>query len=198
MTEVLRNNSSHLRGFPPEMTRDWLERYCFLPDGGLYTGGAASPMLFNLYVTAMLSRTLVHLGTYTHYLDDIVVSTPHYPLSIADRRALREAVWRAGFELVDHKTRTKLDIHKGPIEITGVMLDRDGRTFPSKRRRTRASGLLASALSGKVDPDVALGHVGACLAPLGDPVGQFIRPEVGRLMDGRDKLVAVHSYRSDR
>jgi hypothetical protein len=203
VARVLRNVSGHLVSRPLSELVDWLNRWCFLPDGGVITGAASAPYLFNLYAASRIdSRLAGHQKipgyfrflqdteiVYTRYLDDLTFSSSE-PIKKSHRRVIREVIWSAGFELADHKTRVNLDIQKGPIEIAGVMLDATGRMFPSKRRRRRANGMLASALSGNLSPAVAHGYVGDCVGALpGSRTERLARAEIADLREAQLRLL---------
>ena len=203
VARVLHGSSLALMMHRPHYLVEWLRQWCFLPSGGVITGAASAPYLFNLYtarnVDSMFAgyrkikghfQFLQDTGiTYTRYLDDLTFSS-NQPIGRARRRAIREVIWAAGFELADHKTRVNLDIQKGPIEIAGVMLDSDGRMFPSKRRRRRANGMLAAALSGDVSPAVAHGYIGDCVGALpGDRAERLSRAEIAHLREAQLRLL---------
>lgn len=200
---VLRKKSRYLASRPLSELVDWLNRWCFLPDGGIITGAASAPYLFNLYASEAIDNRLSSNRTipgyfqflqdtditFTRYLDDLTFSSSG-PIKKAYRRVIREVIWSAGFELADHKTRVNLDIQKGPIEIAGVMLDATGRMFPSKRRRRRANGMLAAALSGDISPAVAHGYVGDCVGALpGGRTDRLARAEIADLREAQLRLL---------
>lgn len=200
---VLRRESKHLVSRPLSELVEWLQQWCFLTDGGVITGAASAPYLFNLYTSKSVDDRLAGFRkipgyfqflqdtgiTYTRYLDDLTFSSTE-PIGKAKRRVIREVVWAAGFDLADHKTIVNLDISKGPIEIAGVMLDKTGRMFPSKRRRRRANGMLAAALSGDISPAVAHGYVGDCIGALpGSRAQRLVRAEIADLREAQLRLI---------
>lgn len=195
---------NQLKGYDHGLARcrEWLKHWCFLPNGGLITGANAAPGLFNLYASCRLDDHLdgwlADQGiTYTRYMDDLTFSARR-PITRNQRRHIREVLAEAGFEESHHKTKVGLDITKGPIEITGVMIDADGRIFPSKRKRTRATGMIAAALAGKVSLSVAHGHVGACYQALeGDRESRMTHPSIAQVRNDQLWLLIRRTYRSD-
>lgn len=192
--EIIWQKSPQLYRWPPEITSAWLQAWCFLPQGGVITGAASAPLLFNIYTAVefdqRIGKWLREEGlTYSRYMDDLTFSSQR-PITKYQRRHIRYVLAEAGFEVAPHKTRVNLDIYKGPIEITGVMLDKTGRTSVSKKRRRRANGMLAAALAGKVNPPVAHGHMSECLAAIsGNREERFRDPSVRALRQAQLRLL---------
>lgn len=181
---------------------EWLRDWCFLPQGGLITGAASAPMLFNLFAAghfdSQLEAFLEAEGiTYTRYMDDLTFSSAK-PITRPQRSHIRSVLAEAGLRESHHKTKVGLDITKGPIEITGVMLDQDGRVFPGKGKRNRATGMIAAALAGKINPPVAHGHAGSCYQALaGDRDRRMSHPSIERVRSNQVRLLEERPYRSD-
>ncbi len=169
MTHLLMQRSIQLRReVTVQQLLGWLQIYCFQPGGGLYTGGAASPMLFNIYATVLIDDVLgkylrAQRLTYTRYMDDLTFSSK-VPIGERKRAHIRGVIREAGFEISFSKTRKNIDLEKGPICVTGVVLHPDAGMRSSKRARNKASGAIALALSGEASPATAHGQMGAVLA----------------------------------
>lgn len=116
------------------LLEDFLDRHCLDDNGGLLTGAPASPDLYNIYVGVLLDQRLMELCkryslVYTRYLDDITLSSKA-PIGKKKRQAIYRTIREAG--LVIHEQKTQLhDLRRGPIKITGFMLNYDRRiTLP--------------------------------------------------------------------
>jgi hypothetical protein len=171
LVSVLQGSSSD------PMERDelaaWLKRYCFNGNGGLYTGGPASPQLFNLYCAVRLDAPLGKYAarqglSYSRYLDDLTFSSSTDQIGSTKRRRIREAVWSAGFQLNDRKSQVGLDLSRQPIIVAGVQLqwryELPARLVAPRSQRRRADALIGMALEGRVSPAVAHGQAGAVYA----------------------------------
>jgi RNA-directed DNA polymerase len=130
----------------------WLKRYCLTPEGGLATGGPASPDLFNLAASVMLDQPLAKLCRqwgieYSRYLDDLTFSSLD-PIGQKKRRQLRAVILEAGFRISDQKAGY-FDLVKGPIHINGIGLELGGRMFVPRHYLRRVEGMLHLALKGE-------------------------------------------------
>lgn len=181
---------------------EWLRDWCFLPEGGLITGAASAPMLFNLFAASHFDSRLEPFLkaegiTYTRYMDDLTFSSSG-PITRPQRTHIRAVLAEAGLQESHHKTKVGLNITKGPIEITGVMLDQDGRVFPGKDKRNRATGMMAAAFAGKINPPVAHGHAGSCFQALaGGRADRMSHPSVKRVRTDQVRLLQERPFRSD-
>lgn len=120
-----------------------LWRHCFVwePEGGgndrqtcrgLYTGGPASPLLFNLYCDHWLDPALAALGLgYTRYLDDLTFSS-HSPIGRRTRSRIMRAIRMAGFQPNVRKTEL-VDLTERALRVTGLVVHADGRVGLTKR-----------------------------------------------------------------
>ena len=144
-----------------------MKRFClFLPNGGLIIGAPASPALFNLYAGVLLDEPLGALCakwgvTYTRYLDDFTFSAPEgNPIGEKKRRAIREVIARAGFE-VSHRKSAVYDLRKGAIIINGVGLEHGGRIFCPRHYTEKIKGVMLLRLGRRnVSREVVSGMMG--------------------------------------
>jgi hypothetical protein len=92
---------------------------------GLITGAPLSPVLFNIYCAMWLDRKIgelcAHEGmVYTRFFDDLTISSTK-PISKYLRKRVRAVILDARF--VPHRRKSSvLDLMRGPVTITGVML----------------------------------------------------------------------------
>lgn len=131
--------------------REVLRRHCFLVEDakggapwceerGLYTGGPASPLLFNLYCDHWLDRSLAALGLgYTRYLDDLTFSSLR-PIGRHSRRRIMAAVREAGFAPNLKKTEV-VDLRERALRVTGLVVHLDGRVGLTQRYVGQLRGL---------------------------------------------------------
>ncbi|OGG55025.1 hypothetical protein A3D62_03210 [Candidatus Kaiserbacteria bacterium RIFCSPHIGHO2_02_FULL_49_11] len=123
--------------------RSFLEDYCAGPRG-LAVGAPASPLLFNIYCAVGVDpgiRKLLRSDTiYTRYVDDLVISSSR-PIPRILRKRIRKVVTDAGFAIKDPKSKV-LDKEKGPVTITGVVIDKKGRIAPTKECLAEVEDLL--------------------------------------------------------
>lgn len=144
-----------------------LKRYFFDPKaGGLWFGGPASPLLFNLYAGWLIDR---HVGkgllggtwTYTRYFDDLTFSSKK-PITEGQRRAIRRVIAAAGFE-VSHPKSSVIDLERRAVVVTGVGLRKNHTVFFPRRDPLRAKlhqhGQTGSGLSKSLE-----GELGAAWA----------------------------------
>jgi len=125
---------------------------CYFIDdqGGLLRGAPASPDLFNMALKS-LDETLLKLCEkygleYTRYMDDICISSYAY-IGPSVRREIRQVIDEFGFGL-NHQKSKVLELKKGPIKITGLWLDANGRiTIPNKFKRN-LKAVLYGVLNG--------------------------------------------------
>ncbi len=141
---ALNNFRSHVSEF--------LRRYCFLQNGdslGLVTGSLSSPFLFNIYSHHFIDRRILEKmqGEWSHlrvtrFLDDIAFSSP-LVLDFGERRRriMRKFVTDAGFP-INYRKCQLVDLHKGPVMLTGLRMDIDGRIMIPGHYRRRIRGLL--------------------------------------------------------
>lgn len=116
---------------------------------GLPQGAPCSPFLFNLYCLPMdreLAAFCDDRGiAYTRYLDDLTFSSSD-SLGIKRRRALREIIERHKGMAINHQKSRLHHIHNGPVTITGVSLQPDGRIQASPEVLESARVVFSSAL----------------------------------------------------
>lgn len=115
---------------------DFLERYCSAINGGLATGGPASPFLFNIFCESEIDRKIRELLstyyaeiTYTRFLDDLVFSS-NTNIGTRKRRRIRQIITDAGFR-INHPKSDVFDIYKGPVMINGMMINKSGKVWIS-------------------------------------------------------------------
>lgn len=151
-----------------DTVREFLDRCCVSPEGGLYVGSPSSPDLFNLYCEVRLDRQLRALCqrydvTYSRYLDDLLFSSEER-IGGRKRRVLRREARRADFTLNDIKSRV-YDLTKGAVNINGIGITREGRMFHPRNETRGLLGLLNRAMTARdVDPSFVHGKAGAFLA----------------------------------
>lgn len=152
LANVLCSLDNALVGYNNE-TEEFLRDHCFLPDGGLVTGGPASQDLFNLYCAVRLDPFIAEickerqLDVYTRYGDDMVVSAKSHKISRRTRKQIRKAIHAAGFTTNNKKTHI-WDINIRPVVITGIGLRADGRLFIPNSYVQDTEELLAQLTAG--------------------------------------------------
>ena len=152
LAQVLCNLDKRLHG-QEEAVLEFLKKYCLTPDGGLVTGAPASPELFNIYCSALIDEPLGELCRkyglrYTRYLDDCTFSAKKVRIGHKKRRALRQVIMAAGFEIAHHKSKV-YDLRKGPITINGVGLEFGGRIFTPRKYLRRINALIYLRSTGR-------------------------------------------------
>lgn len=110
----------------------------FYGKNGLYTGGNASPGLFNLYSMEYLDNILgeyckKHNITYTRYLDDLTFSSLR-PIGKRKRKFIRDTINQAGLPISYRKARV-LTLNKGAITINGIGINTNHELFIPKHYR---------------------------------------------------------------
>lgn len=136
---------------PEESRKDlgeFIRRFCIAPGGGLYVGSPSSPDLFNVYAGHLIDVQLGELCArygiiYTRYLDDLVFSSGQ-AIGKRKRRAIREIIYSAGFEVNQRKSRV-CDLRQAPIKINGIGLEYGGRIFVPRQYTRRTMGLILRA-----------------------------------------------------
>jgi hypothetical protein len=154
----------------------FLQKFFFSQEGGLATGGPASPDLFNLYmnttVDARIKKDKHSYGlTYTRFMDDLIFSDST-KIGFRKRKNIRQRIRAAGFELNESKTRV-LDICQEPITVVGIKIEYQGfgkehRVLLSKEMRSRIQALIYRAMTkGDVDPHLVNGMMSVFWLPRG-------------------------------
>jgi hypothetical protein len=132
---------------------DYLKRYCQSEEGGLVTGGPASPDLFNLFAECVIDSRLRYVATechnlvYTRYLDDLTFSSDNV-IGGKKRKQIREVLVSAGFN-INHAKSKVLDLaktHQAAV-INGVGIERSGRFFLPRKALRELELLLHRASS---------------------------------------------------
>ncbi len=140
-----------------------LECYFFdQKEGGLWFGGPASPMLFNLYAGWLIDRQVGAFGgdgwVYTRYFDDLTFSSPR-PIMDGLRREIKRVITDAGFE-ASHPKSSVIDLQKRPVVVTGVGMRRDHTLFFPRRNELIAKvhqhGLTGSKLSQELEGELGM------------------------------------------
>ena len=131
---------------------------------GLPQGAPCSPFLFNLYCLPM-DRELAEYCeskevTYTRYIDDLTFST-NGTLGKKLRRNLRDIIERHGGMQVNHRKSKLHHLANGPVTITGVSIQPDGRIQPSPRVLDEALWVFDDALTlGRVGLELTHVEIG--------------------------------------
>lgn len=148
-------------------------RYSMHPGGGLVTGAASSPDLFNLYAAKLIDGRLAPLleewgdVIYTRYLDDLVFSSGS-PIGKRRRSQILEVIRTSGFQLSQHKTKLS-DLSIDPhVVINGVGVRLTGKLFVSRRYKRFLWDLLVGAQKGETPPQLLASYMGAFYAAAGD------------------------------
>lgn len=123
----------------------FLRAYCAREQGGLATGGPASPLLFNIYCAVTIDEKLRKLypeplNIYTRFLDDLTISSGK-PIPSIMRRRIREIVTDAGFE-VSHRKSSVKDLHEQSVTVTGVTITREGTIRPTDKFMRELAAML--------------------------------------------------------
>lgn len=138
------------------------------PGGGLITGAATSPDLFNLYAGKLIDYQLAALFvdwgdvTYTRYLDDLTFSSAA-PIGKRRRRQILQVVAAAGFEINRQKAEVVDLVEAGVVEVNGVGLTLMGQLYLPQRYRRVLYSLLKQA---QYNPAVDESLVAGCMSPL--------------------------------
>lgn len=148
-----------------EKVENFLNRYCFAPEGGLRTGAPASPELANLSAGVLLDSKLAEICErykliYTRYLDDLTFSSKRRRIGKRRRQVIRSVILEAGFQ-INHRKSVVHDLKKSPLIITGIKLEYGGRTMITRSFLRTLRGLIHLAKSGRVDPIKVHGRMGA-------------------------------------
>lgn len=119
-------------------------------EGGLITGGVASPALWNHYAGILLDRPLKAICdqyglVYTRYVDDITISSVE-PIGKRKKRAIRNLFETVEFP-TNHRKAKYYDLKQQAIVITGVGLEWKTRTFLPRHYVDRIEGLLHQAIT---------------------------------------------------
>ena len=120
------------RGLDDEIV-ELVRMYAFV-DGGLATGGPASPQLFNLYVAELLDRPMRELLAergdicFTRYIDDLLFSSPA-PIGKRFRKEILAVIREAGFEHSRSKSMVVDLAETGHIVVNGIGLRVTGEVF---------------------------------------------------------------------
>jgi len=160
---------------------EFLRKYFFIPEGGLLTGGPASPDIFNLYTDFYVDRELGkwckgNKITYTRYIDDLTFSSPK-PITTRKRKEIRRIIHKAGF-IVNHKKSRVYDIRKGPVFINGIGLEQGGRIFVPRSFLSKFRGALHRSLTkNDIDPNQIYGMAGVIFSVLGKNPQNLTRAE---------------------
>ena len=101
---------------------------------GLPLGAPCSPFLFNLYCVPM-DRELSAFCKgraiqYTRYLDDLTFSSDRV-MGKKLRKKLREIIGRQSSIAINHRKNRVHSIGNGPVTITGIAIQPDGRMQPT-------------------------------------------------------------------
>ena len=131
--------------FGSEELEAFLKAHCLNENGGLLTGAPASPDLYNIYVGVLLDGQLRELATkyglvYTRYLDDLTFSS-NILIGKRKRKAIHTAIRAAGFIIHEAKTQL-LDRRRGPVKITGLILNMDGMIILPRSYLAKIRGFL--------------------------------------------------------
>ncbi|MFH0853512.1 MAG: reverse transcriptase domain-containing protein [bacterium] len=143
----------------------FLKRYCLTKAGGLIVGAPASPDLFNIYAAVLIDGLLRPLCekyglVYTRYLDDLTFSSQEV-IGTRKRKAIRQIVIASGLP-IQHRKCQVADLWQGPVFITGVGLDEDGRLFLPRHYLRKIRGMLHRAMyAGDVSRELVEGTMGA-------------------------------------
>jgi hypothetical protein len=188
--------------------REVLARYCFEKSGvGLITGAPASPKLFNIYAADTIDIPLKKFWpyfnkdggmigkNYSRYLDDLTFSSRE-PISDNIRRMIRDVIEQAGFT-INHRKSSVLDLHKGPIVITGVGLEwrerKSARLFLPRHYLKRMRGLLHLALKG--DPRVSRSEIEGLMGVFYGVFGRKHNPDKKFIEFTATEEKFLHMYR---
>ncbi|MDP2629374.1 MAG: reverse transcriptase domain-containing protein [Candidatus Harrisonbacteria bacterium] len=130
----------------PEAFANAFREYFLDENGGLVVGAPASTLLFNLFCYFRIDQDIARLcGSYgllySRYIDDFTLSHPDQKIGKGLRRTVRQVVEKEGFS-VSHRKSEVLDRQKGPVTITGVGIQPNGRLFVSRDFTRRVSGLM--------------------------------------------------------
>lgn len=151
---------------------------------GLPQGAPCSPFLFNLYCLPMdreLAAFCESRGiTYTRYLDDLTFST-NGSLGDRRRRMLREIIERREGMKVNHQKSRLHSLEKGPVTITGISIQPDGRVQASPEVLESARVVFRGALE--------MGRAGIILTET--EIGQLhgYHGAINQLTDGETPVV---------
>lgn len=136
----------------------FLETFCKPPNSsGLCTGAPSSPVLFNLACKKMddlLGAVCEEYDiTYTRYLDDLTFSISNEGrFGQKKRLKILEIIREHGFSVHQQKTKIR-DLHKGPVRVCGLQLNRSGKWQLPTEYYAVIEGFLdrVSLQSGKLD-----------------------------------------------
>jgi hypothetical protein len=143
--------------------------------GGLITGAASSPELFNLYAAALIDVPLERLFQacgrgdigYTRYLDDLVFSSEK-PIGRRLRTQILDVIRCGGFELSYRKACVSDLAADSHVVINGVGIRLTGETFISRPFRRQLIRMLQKAAIGEFPAQRLAGNMGAFYAAAGD------------------------------
>jgi len=152
LAKILYELAIHL--VPEDKIKLFLKLFCFSPNGGLVVGGPASPELFNLYAESLLDHPLgvfchKHGITFSRYLDDLTFSCST-PIGKRKRLEIRKIILKAGFN-INHSKAKVVDLRKGPVVITGIGLNLNGKLFVPGHYRRRIDAVFHKAAKNPKD-----------------------------------------------
>lgn len=126
----------------------------FFGEDGLYTGGNASALLFNLYAQEFIDQKLFdycrkHNITYTRYLDDLVFSCPDV-IGKRKRKVIMNIIRYSKLPIAYRKAQV-VDLKTGAIVVNGIGINKKHKLFIPKHYTQRIIENL-SGLYQIVDP----------------------------------------------
>lgn len=147
-------------------------RYSMHAGGGLITGAAASPDLFNIYAAALIDAPLTALlqewgdVCYTRYLDDLVFSSEK-AIGRRRRSQILDVIRATDFQLSHHKTRIS-DLATDPhVVINGIGVRITGDVFVARSFKRQLFTMLHQAAAGELSRQLLAGKMGAFYAAAG-------------------------------
>jgi len=146
-------------------------RHCVMEGAGLYMGGPASNLLFDIYARPMdqdIARFCSeHDITYTRYIDDLAFSRPDSGRLEVDviGRGTRRSLWSIaeshGLPVQPKKIRVD-DLADGPVTIVGMQLNPSGNVQIPTRSLRQIPRIVEDSLGLPVDELAAIvaGYIG--------------------------------------
>jgi len=195
----------------PEEIFDRLNDFSRPPDGdGLIQGGAASPLLFNLYCLDLdieIGKYCKGQGMiYSRYLDDLTFSSPDHAFRTQDaigrdkRRTIRDIIVRHNMSINESKTRSQ-DLQRGPVTITGVQINVNGKLQLATRYLRHARSELRRMVMESPDIKDAVQYasgLNGLLKAVRDPDRPMSEDEVALYLEVQDVLVTYGADLADR